>query len=66
VVCGGLPGGLQAVSEEKALQTLYQTLNECKIHPYRSVQRLALLVDLQQKVRKLVLSITSCHKVIIL
>jgi hypothetical protein len=28
VVHGGLPGGLQAVSEEKSLQKLYQTLSK--------------------------------------
>jgi hypothetical protein len=59
-------GGPQAVSEEKSLQKLYQTLNERKIHPYRSVLKLLLLVDLQQKVGELVLSITSCLSVIIL
>jgi hypothetical protein len=42
-------GGSQTVSVEKALQKLYQTLYECKIHPHLSVLRLLLLVDLQQK-----------------
>jgi hypothetical protein len=28
VISDALPGGLQAVSEEKSLQKLYQTLNE--------------------------------------
>jgi hypothetical protein len=41
-------GGLQAVSEEKALQKLYQTLNEWKIHPYMTVLKLPLLVDFQE------------------
>jgi hypothetical protein len=37
-----------------------------KIHPYISVQKLPLLVDLQQTVGELVLSITSCPSLIIL
>jgi hypothetical protein len=41
-------GGPQAVSKEKSLQKLYQTLNEGKIHPYMSLLKLPLLVDLQQ------------------
>jgi hypothetical protein len=53
-------GGQQTVSEEKALRKLYQTLNEWKIHQYISVPKLSLLVDLQQKVGELVLSITYC------
>jgi hypothetical protein len=56
------PGGPQAISEEKA----QQTLNEWKIHPYMSVLKLASLVDLQQKVGELVLSITSRPSTIIL
>jgi len=60
VVRGGSPSGPQAVSEEKALQKLYQTLNELKNTPYMSVLKLPLLVDLQQKVGELVISITSC------
>jgi hypothetical protein len=59
-------GGSQAVSEDKALQKLYQTPNELKIHRYISVANLRLLVDLQQKVGELVLSITSCPAIIIL
>jgi hypothetical protein len=47
------------------LQKLYQTLNEWKTHRYMSVLKLPLLVDLQQKVGELVLSIT-CPTVIIL
>jgi hypothetical protein len=45
VLRGSSPGGPQAVSEVKALQKLYQTLNEWKIHPYMSVIKLPLLVD---------------------
>jgi hypothetical protein len=37
-----------------------------KIHPYMTVLKLPLLDDLQQKVRELVLSITSCPTIIIL
>jgi hypothetical protein len=55
-----------AVSEEKALQKLYQKLKELKIHPYMSVLKLPLLVDLQQKVDKLVLYKTSCPLAIFL
>jgi hypothetical protein len=39
-------GGPHAVSEEKALKKVYQTLNERKIHPYMSVLKLPLLDDL--------------------
>jgi hypothetical protein len=35
-----------------------------KIHAYTSVLKLPLLIDLQQKVRELVLSITSCPTII--
>jgi hypothetical protein len=52
--------------ERKALQELYQTLNERKIHPYMSVKKLPLLDNLQQKVGELVLSINFCPSVIIL
>jgi hypothetical protein len=62
VVCGDL----QAVSEEKVLQKLYQTLNEQRLHPYMSVLKLPVLVDLQQKVGKLVISRTSFPSVVIL
>jgi hypothetical protein len=55
-----------AVSEDKALQRMYQTLNEWKLCRYMSVLKLPLLVDLQQKVGELVLSITSCPAIIIL
>jgi diacylglycerol kinase len=55
-----------AVSEEKALQKLYYTLNEWKVHPYMFVLKLLLLVGLPQKVGELVLSITSCLPIIIL
>jgi hypothetical protein len=56
VACGPLviQGGPQAVSEETALQKLYQALNERKIHQYMPVLELPLLVDLQQKVGELV------------
>jgi hypothetical protein len=67
VVCSGLPGGPQQFQGKiKALQKLYQILNEWKICPYMSVLKLTLLVDLQQKVGELVLSITSCPSIIIL
>jgi hypothetical protein len=49
----------------KAVQKLYRTLNECKIHPYMSVLKLPSLVDLQHKVGELVLYITSCPSIII-
>jgi hypothetical protein len=42
------------------LQKLYQTLKEWKINPYMSVLKLPLLVDLQQRVGELVISVTSC------
>jgi hypothetical protein len=61
VVRSGLSGDPQAVSEGKALQKLYQTLKEWKIHPYITVP---LWIDRQQKVGALVLSITSCPSVI--
>jgi hypothetical protein len=65
VVCQVVCGSAQAVLEEIALQKLYQMLNELKIHPYKSVVKLPLLVDFQQKVGKLVLSITSCPTITI-
>jgi hypothetical protein len=43
-----------------ALQKLYQTLNKWKIEPYKSVLKLPLLADLQQKVGELVISIIYC------
>jgi hypothetical protein len=58
-------GGPQAVSEAKVLQNLYQTLNELKIRPHMFVLKLALLVDLQQKLGELVLSTSSCSSIII-
>jgi hypothetical protein len=59
-------GGPTAVSEEKALQKLYQAVKQRKIHPHKSVLKLPLLVDLRQKVGEVVLSITSCSTIIIL
>jgi hypothetical protein len=59
-------GGQQAILEEKALQKLYHTLDEWKRHSYMYVLKLPSLVDLQQKVGKLVLSITSCSSIITL
>jgi hypothetical protein len=59
-------GSPQAVSEEKVLQKLYQTLNKWKIHLYTHVPKLSLLVDLQQKAGELDLSVTSCPTIIIL
>jgi hypothetical protein len=64
VVRGVSPGGPQAFLEVKALQKLYQTVTERKIHPYMSVLKLPLLVDLQQKVGKPVLSIIPCPSII--
>jgi hypothetical protein len=58
-------GGPQAVSEEKALRKLYQTLKELKIHPYMYVLKLPLLNDLHQK-GELVLSMTSCSPITVL
>jgi hypothetical protein len=66
VVYGSLTDRPPAVSEEKALQKLYRTLNERKIHPYMSVLKLPLFVDLQQKIGELVLSTISCPTIIIL
>jgi hypothetical protein len=56
----------QAVSKEKVLQKLYQTLNEWKIHSYKSVLKLPLLIDLQQKVDEIIISVNSCSSIIIL
>jgi hypothetical protein len=53
--------GPQAVSEK-----LYQALNELKIHPDMSLLELPLLLDLQQNVGELVLSMTSSPSIIIL
>jgi hypothetical protein len=50
--------------KSRALQTFYQTTNE-KLHPYMSA-KLPLLVDLQQKVGELALSISLCTTVFIL
>jgi hypothetical protein len=47
-------------------QKLYQALKELKIHPYMSVLKLPLLIDLQQKTGESVLFITSCPLIIIL
>jgi hypothetical protein len=61
---GASPGGPRRF-KKKALQKLYQT-QRIKIHPNLSVLKLPLLLDLQQKVCELVLSITSCPSIIIL
>jgi hypothetical protein len=53
--------GPQAISEK-----LYQALNELKIHPDMSLLELPLLLDLQQNVGELVLSMTSSPSIIIL
>jgi hypothetical protein len=66
VVLGGSPGGPHSVWEENALQKLYQWLNKLKLYPYMSVLKLLLLVNLQQKVGELVLSVTYCPSNIIL
>jgi hypothetical protein len=58
VVTQVVPGGPQAVTEEKSIEKLFPPMNERKINPYISVIDLHLLVDLQQKVSKLVPSIT--------
>jgi hypothetical protein len=52
--------------EDTALQKLHQTLYDRKMHPYMSALKLPLLLDLEQKVGELVLSITSCPFIIIL
>jgi hypothetical protein len=49
----------KAVSGEKVLQNLYQTLTEWMIHPHMSVLKLCLLVAIQGKVGELLLSINS-------
>jgi hypothetical protein len=54
----------QAVSDAKALQKLYQTLNDRKIRPYMLVIKLPLYIDLLQKVGEIVLPITSCPSII--
>jgi hypothetical protein len=51
---------------KKKLQKMYQALNVCNIHPYMSVLELPMLVDLQQKLGELVISITSCTSIITL
>jgi hypothetical protein len=50
----------------KNIAKMCQALNERKIHPYMSVLKMHLLLDLQQKVGELVISITSCLPIIIL
>jgi hypothetical protein len=59
-------GGPQAVSEEITLQKIISDTERVKIHPYMSVLKPPLLVDLQQKVGELVRSITFCSSIIIL
>jgi hypothetical protein len=56
----------QAVSEERALKKLYQTLNEWKIYPYMSVPKLSVRWPWTEKIGELVLSINSCPSIIIL
>jgi 5,10-methylene-tetrahydrofolate dehydrogenase/methenyl tetrahydrofolate cyclohydrolase len=57
-------GGPQAVLVAKALQKIYQTLNDSKIHMY--MLELPLLANLQQKVGELVIFMTSCPLIITL
>jgi hypothetical protein len=52
--------------KRKHFKNCIKTLKEWKILPYLSVLKLSLLVDLRQKVGELVLSITSCPRIIIL
>jgi hypothetical protein len=59
-------GGPQAVSEGKALQKFVSNTSQMKTQTYISVLKLPLLVDLQQKVGQLVISITSCPSIIML
>jgi hypothetical protein len=61
VVRGGWPGGFG----RETLRKLYETPNELKIHPYTSVLKVPLLVDLQQEVGELALPITSYPSIII-
>jgi hypothetical protein len=42
-------GGPQALSEYKALQKLYQSLTELKMHPHMSVLKLPLLLTFRRK-----------------
>jgi hypothetical protein len=56
----------QAVSEEKSIAKIASDTERIKVHPYMSVLKLPLLVDLQQKVDELGLSITSCPSIIML
>lgn len=49
----------EAVWEKIALIIVPDRERMKKIHPYMSVQKLPLMVNLQQKVRELILSITS-------
>jgi hypothetical protein len=58
-------GGPQAVSEEKVLRKLDDT-ERMKNTPIYGCAKTAFVVDLQQNVGGLVLSITSCPTVIIL
>jgi hypothetical protein len=60
VVCGGP----QAVLEERFCKSFI--IEEMKNTPYTSVLKLPLLVDLQQKVGELILSLTSYPTIIIL
>jgi hypothetical protein len=58
-------GGLQPLSEEKALEKMYQAVNEWKTHRHVCVLKLILLVDFQQKVGEFLVS-ASCPTIIIL
>jgi hypothetical protein len=60
-----LPGGQQATTKQKALQKLYRYLTN-ENTPIHICAKLSLLADLQQKVGKLVLSITSSPTIVIL
>jgi hypothetical protein len=62
VVCSGL----QAVSEEKGHCKYCIRHRTNEKHTHTCLLKLPLLVDLQQKVGELVLSITYCPKIIIL
>jgi hypothetical protein len=59
----GVPG---EISEEKTIAKIVLDTERMKVHPYMSVLKLPLLVDLQQKVGQLIISITTAPSIIIL
>jgi hypothetical protein len=65
VTCSGFQTGLQWF-RRKSIAKVVSDIEHVKIHLYMSVLKLPLLVDLQQKVDELVISITYYPSVIIL